>query len=59
MVNNGQAPLGFIGIITEIENDFLCMNCGYSLIANIPDIKEPTDICITIGQIAELIWPKL
>ncbi|MDD1753574.1 MAG: hypothetical protein LUQ38_10865 [Methanotrichaceae archaeon] len=58
MVPNGSAPLAYAGTITDIGNGFICMNCVYAKAANLSTISEPTDLCIGIGQIAELFWAK-
>lgn len=55
---NSRVSLSYAGIVTDINNNLICINSSSALSEGRILWKEPTDICIGIGTILAIQWPK-
>ena len=54
---NGPILLAYDGIIKDISNGMICLNCTHAKAGdNLLFEGQPIDLCIGIGQISELIF---
>jgi len=57
--NAGSYYAKYTGIITDIENGFVCLKCSEATLSGMIFVskkEKPIDICIGIGAIIALTW---
>ena len=57
VVTNGAVSMVFDGIVTDLKDGLLGLNCSFSKVlgSDNPD-RRVHDICIGVGSIAQLQW---